>query len=78
MKKILIAIKQWWNYVVLKKEHTEFEQVYGNNYNKKGKIYYFRDDFKVNYIGKKEANRVRLSRTFVKKEEYLANQYNVK
>lgn len=76
MKKIFAAIAFWWNYVVLKKERTEYVETYAKGYNKKNNLYYYRDNFKIIYIGTKEVNRIRIGRTFVKKEEYLAHMYN--
>ena len=76
MKKIFAAIVFWWNYVVLKKERTEYVEVYDKDYNKKTNLYYYRDNFKITYIGTKEVSRIRIGRTFVKKEEYVAHMYN--
>ena len=76
MKKIFAAIAFWWNYVVLKKERTEYLEVYDKGYNKKNNLYYYQDNFKITYIGTKEVSRIRIGRTFVKKEEYIAHMYN--
>ena len=76
MKKFFAAIAFWWNYVVLKKERTEYVEKYGKDYNKKNNLYYYRDNFKIDYIGTKEVSRIRIGRTFVKKEEYVAHMYN--
>lgn len=76
MKKFFAEIAFWWNYVVLKKERTEYVEKYGKDYNKKNNLYYYRDNFKIDYIGTKEISRIRIGRTFVKKEEYVAHMYN--
>lgn len=76
MKKIFAAIAFWWNYVVLKKERTEYVEIYDKGYNKKNNLYYYRDNFKIDYVGTKEVSRIRIGRTFVKKEEYIAHMYN--
>lgn len=76
MKKFFAEIAFWWNYVVLKKERTEYVEKYGKDYNKKNNLYYYRDNFKIDYVGTKEVSRIRIGRTFVKKEEYVAHMYN--
>lgn len=76
MKKIFASILFWWNYEVLKKEHSETNTVYGKDVNKKGNIYYYCDTFQTDYIGTKEVKHVRINRAFVKQSEYLAHMYN--
>ena len=76
MKKIFTAIAFWWNYVVLKKEHSETTTVYGKSVNKKGNVYYYCDTFQTDYVGTKEVKRIRTNRRFVKQSEYIAHMYN--
>ena len=75
MKKVFQKIINWFKYVVLKLEHTETEIKYGKDVNKKGRVYYYKDTFKVDYVGTKEINRTR-TRVFVNAKEYFDNTYN--
>lgn len=75
MKKLLKILSNWWNYAVCKKDHIEKEVCYGKDYNKLGKIYYFTDVYNVSYHGNKEISRQRVSRIFIKKQEYINKMY---
>ena len=73
MQKLLKKISDWWNYIVLKKSHTEIVTVYGMDINKKNQIYYYKDTFTVIYIGKNEISHTRIGRVFVNKQEFDAH-----